>query len=165
MFQTLKVLEGPLAIHDDQAAIVRQEWLYQFPSIWPHTIKAQRPIVELFNRWTYRRWGFSPRAWHIGNVVLHAIACAVLFVLLRRLGLEHALWTVLAFAVHPVQAHSWAYVTGRSGILAAIFLFTAALVYLSSWPVAATIPVLLAVASREDSIVFLIWLPLLERFR
>lgn len=162
----MNFLRGPLAIHDDQAAIVNQEeTLYKRASWWQVLTKTQRPIVELLNTWTYRHFGFNPLAWHLENVILHFIAIGFLFLLLTRLGISQALWLTVAFAVHPIQAHSWAYVTGRSGILAAIFLFTAALVYLSRLPVLATIPALLAVASREDSVIFLLWLPVLEWFR
>lgn len=161
----LNFLRGPLAIHDDQAAIVRQEENYRRWSWRQVLTQTQRPMVELLNTWTYRRWGFSPPVWHMQNCMLHFIAIFILFGLLNRLGISHPLWLTAAFALHPLQTHSWAYVTGRSGILSAIFLFTAALVYLGKLPVLATIPALLAVAAREDSIIFLVWLPVLEWFR
>lgn len=159
----MSFLDGP-PIHDDHGFIIRNEEVFKFPS-WRDVLKSSRPLVTLLNRWTYQRFGFRPRPWHVENVIFHFIAIGLLFLLLKRMALAHPIWIATAFAVHPIQAHSWAYVTGRTGILAAIFLFLASLVYLSRWPVAATIPAVLALACREDSLIFLLWLPILEHFR
>lgn len=158
----LSFLDGP-PIHDDHGFLVRNEHVFQMPA-WA-SLRSGRPLVTLLNRWTYQRFAFRPRPWHIENVIFHAIAVFLLFFLMRRCSIPHPVWVAAAFGAHPIQAHSWAYVTGRTGILAAIFLFMASLVYLSPWPVAATIPAVLAVACREDSVIFLLWLPLLEHFR
>lgn len=154
---------GPLSIHDDHAAIIQNEFLYRSP--FRRCWGASRPLVEMVNWLNYRYCRFRPRPWHMLNVLLHVCATGMLWLLLARLGFAYSSWLSLAFFLHPVQVHSWAYVTGRSGILAAIFLFLASRVYLSAHPVLSVIPALAAMLSREDSMVFVLWLPILEWFR
>lgn len=68
------------------------------------------------------------RAYHVTNVVLHAIVCALLVLLFQACGFRAstALWAGLIFAVHPVFAEVVAWVPGRNDSLLAVWI-------LASW--------------------------------
>lgn len=80
-----------------------------------------RPV---FNAWliaNHRLFGLKPAGWHLSNVALHGLVVALLYGVLRRLGLE---WRIaaaicLVFAVHPVQVESVAWVSGSPNMLVA----------------------------------------------
>lgn len=75
-------------------------------------------------------WGRgSPFAFHLTNAAIHAANAALVFYLLRgwvRAALP-ALGGALAFAVHPVQTESVAWISGRTDSLAALGLLIATL--------------------------------------
>ncbi len=77
--------------------------------------------------------GFVP-AYHLSNILLHAAAAILLFRLLAFLlpaGPGAALGALL-FALHPVAVDSVAMPTNRSDLLAAVFLFPSALLWLKA---------------------------------
>ncbi|HRH69695.1 MAG TPA: tetratricopeptide repeat protein [Flavobacteriales bacterium] len=71
-------------------------------------------------------FGMEPWVHHLGNVLLFAVCCIVLFRFLRRFVLpDHpwAAWSVaLLFTVHPVHTEAIANIKGRDEILSLIFL-------------------------------------------
>jgi tetratricopeptide (TPR) repeat protein len=91
-----------------------------------------RPVTML-SLWLDRAAG-GGAAWpfHLTNVLLHALASALLFRLLRRLGIEArlALAAAALFAAHPVHVESVAFVSGRTDMLAANFVLGAVLLWL-----------------------------------
>ena len=91
-----------------------------------------RPVTMLSLALDRAVGGGAAWPFHLTNVLLHALASALLFRLLRRLGVEA--WLALAgaalFAVHPVHVESVAFVSGRTDLLAANFVFGAALLWL-----------------------------------
>jgi hypothetical protein len=161
-------LPGPVRLHDDQAAIVARRDMYSRPD-WQWVLHAQRPVFELVNRWNFRlaRKSYWPFAWHGVNLVIHGLATVSLLALLTRLHWSNPEWLAVAFAVHPVQSSSFAYVSGRSGMLAGLFIFLACIVYLwpFPWDLFSPLVFVLAIWSREDAILSLAWLPVLEWFR
>jgi len=69
-----------------------------------------------------RKWfGDRPLPFHAGNVVLHAVVCAGVCWLARRLGCGAAVATLVGvvFAVHPIHCEAVANVVGRAELLAA----------------------------------------------
>src|SRR5262249_51026751 len=80
--------------------------------------------------------GGRPFSYHLANVVLHAAATCLLYLLLRRLleGLprvtEIAFVAGLLFAVHPIHTEAVANVVGRSELLASWLLFSPSLLHL-----------------------------------
>ena len=166
LFVFLGAAPGPIRIHDDQASILACEELYRrgFKRwIWD----CRRPCYEFLNTLNYKLCGFWAPGWHLVNIGLHVLSVLVLYSLLQRLGCLYAFWLACAFAVHPIQTASVCYISGRSGILAGLFLFLGAWLYLGPlpWPFLSAVPFGLAYLSREDSLVALTWLPVLEWFR
>ncbi len=71
--------------------------------------------------------GEGPAGFHLGNVLLHAIASALAWFVALRLGVHYgtALAASLLFAVHPLRVEAVANVAGRAEILAALFVLAA----------------------------------------
>lgn len=75
---------------------------------------AQNPLVEAFH-------------FHLTNVALHLLNCALVFLLLRQFT-KTLVWPVLLtllFALHPVQVESIAWISQRMTLLAATFALLA----------------------------------------
>jgi len=94
---------------------------------------AWLPLRELSYAVDYAFWGLNPVGYHLTNVLLHAantVLCyGVLRWLLRRQGL--ALLGAAAFAVHPAQVESVAWVSGRRDVLYALFYLLAFLAFVA----------------------------------
>jgi tetratricopeptide (TPR) repeat protein len=84
--------------------------------------------VSLISMWVNDPVGRpSPFLYHLANVVLHIINSLLVFALFRLVcpeGLTAFLGGII-FAVHPVHAESVAWVSGRTDLLAALFIFLA----------------------------------------
>ncbi|MBN1517868.1 glycosyltransferase family 39 protein [Candidatus Sumerlaeota bacterium] len=75
-------------------------------------------------------WGFNAFAFHLINVLLHALNSILLWVVLRKMKLPGAWLAAVIFAVHPVHAESVAWVHERKDVLSATFYFSAFLLFL-----------------------------------
>ncbi|MEO5509971.1 MAG: hypothetical protein ABIS27_05020, partial [Longimicrobiales bacterium] len=74
-----------------------------------------------------------PGWFHFVNVVWNAAACILAFLLLAELfPIAPALGGALIFAVHPVHVEAVANIVGRAELMAAAFMFLAALIWLRS---------------------------------
>jgi protein O-mannosyl-transferase len=128
----------------------------------PNTLShVFRPLSFLTLAANWAISGGRPFSYHFCNVVLHAAATCLLYLLLRRLleGLpratEIAFVAGLLFAVHPIHTEAVANVVGRSELLAAGFLFGAWLLHLRSRPILALAGFALALLAKESAVVFL----------
>jgi len=93
-----------------------------------------RPLATASLALNHRLGGDDPRWYHLVNLLLHLLICALLLLLLRRLiprGML-ALAATLLFAAHPVHTEAVSAVAGRPHLLAALFLIAAWLVHLRS---------------------------------
>jgi protein O-mannosyl-transferase len=86
-------------------------------------------IASFAAEWTL--WGDTPSAYHAVNVVLHATASLLGFLLLLQfVAPVYAALGAAVFAVHPLHVEAVANVVGRSELLAAVFVLLACLLYL-----------------------------------
>lgn len=71
--------------------------------------------------------GEGPAGFHLGNVLLHAIASALAWFVARKIGVHYgtALAASLLFAVHPLRVEAVANVAGRAEVLAALLVLAA----------------------------------------
>ena len=83
-----------------------------------------RPVVNTTFAVEYALFGKGPGGYHLTNVLLHVgVSCGVVAVVSSLSG--SALAAVLAglvFAVHPVHAESVAWISGRTDLLACLFM-------------------------------------------
>lgn len=120
-----------------------------------------RPVVKASFRGTWAAAGGpNPRAFHAGNVALHAAAAASLSALLLALaGPAVALTGASLWAVHPMTVQAVQNVTARSDVAAALFVL-AALALHAAWVrrgggtllVAGAAAAALALGSKESAL-------------
>ncbi len=104
-------------------------------AIWSRTAHTHGwPNYPLFytSLWlNHRLWGLEPAAYHAANIALHVLNAVLVLAVLRRLGLGRvAAWLcAAAFALHPLQVESVAWVTERKNVLSGMFYLLALLLY------------------------------------
>lgn len=94
----------------------------------------------LFTYWLNAQIGQDPFSYHVVNLLIHAIASGLIFLIVRRLlewsNANPATRTLLAafaaavFLLHPVQTESVAYLAGRSESFSDMLAFAAFTVFL-----------------------------------
>lgn len=100
-------------------------------------VQYYRPLAALSFWLDHRARGMNPRGFHLTNVLLNGLVLVLLALLLlellRRDG-RYRRWPVLlgvlAFGVHPAHVESVAFISGRTDLLAAVFVLIAALLIL-----------------------------------
>ncbi len=95
-----------------------------------------RPIVSASYAIDYSIWGLNPYGFHLTNVIIHIIACLLLFKILSTLFWRYkyrnlfSLLSVLIFAVHPIHTEAVSWVSGRTDSLVTLFFFASFLFYI-----------------------------------
>jgi tetratricopeptide (TPR) repeat protein len=94
-----------------------------------------RPLINVTYWIDYKIWGMNPVGFRTTNLILHLLACLLLYELIMLLGgnREGAFWGALFFALHPVQTETVAMIVSRNNILVTLFLLTALYSYLLWW--------------------------------
>jgi Flp pilus assembly protein TadD len=89
------------------------------------------PLPILTYALEYRLVGLDPWLYHLDNVLLHVACVALVFALVRRLGLtpEAAVVAALFWGIHPMRVESVVWVTERKDVLYAVFFLSALVVY------------------------------------
>jgi len=120
-----------------------------------------RPLTFATFALNWRVGGARPLGFHLFNLILHAGATLLLYLLLAAL-LESlpavkdvAFAAALVFAVHPLHTEAVSSVVGRAELLAAGFVFAAWMLHLQDRQIPALICFVLALLSKESAVVFL----------
>ena len=141
-------LHGGL-VWDDPAHVTRPElrsWA-GLGRIWfdLHATQQYYPILHSAFWIEHRLWGDATLGYHLVNCLLHAAACCLLALVLRRLWQADPAGTprsqgavpagtewlaALIFAVHPVGVESVAWISEQKNTLSLVFYLLAAFVYL-----------------------------------
>ena len=152
------VLDDRFVVNDNplvhQLSGLWRAWITPY---WPpqHPAGQYRPLAIVTFTLDWMVSGGDPRWFHAMNVVWHAVASVLVWVLLRRLlSPAGALAGALLFAVHPVHVEAVSNVVGRAELMAATFA-VATLVAHSRRHWSAVPLFLLALASKESAIVTL----------
>src|SRR4051812_43603145 len=108
--QALKTFDG-----------LQRIWVGILPDARQYPIPQYYPMTATSFWIEHHLWGNAPLGYHLINVLLHATAAWVLWVILRKLAVPGA-WVIAAlWAVHPLQVESVAWITERKNVLSALF--------------------------------------------
>jgi len=142
----------PGFIHDDHR-IIEQNELIRSPRHIPQILtrgywtvdenavpNLYRPVTILSFAANYAVGGLRPAGYRIVNLLLHALAAALVLLLARRVlggvaagaAVDPALVAGLLFALHPIHTEALGLVVGRSEILAALGTLGAVLLFLDA---------------------------------
>lgn len=89
----------------------------------PQFLRGYRPVRFASYALDYALAGASPWMYHLSNVVYHAAASFLLFLIALRF-VKNGWWALLAgvlFALHPVHTEAVTYVSGRRDVLFTVF--------------------------------------------
>ncbi len=113
-----------------------------------------RPLVTASLALDARWAGAGFASYHATNVALHAAACVLVWLLLRRLDMGRAAaWiAAAAFAVHPALASAVAWIPGRNDSLLAVFCLGSWLAFVEGLPVAHFALFALALFTKETAV-------------
>jgi len=125
-------------VYDDGSQIVDNPWIWN-PGEWTNLLARPvwafadvnatnfyRPVQTLVHFTAARLSGHDPVAFHLLAVLMHALASATAFLMLRRItGPMRAFTAAALFAVHPIHAETVAWVSAGPDVNAAAFLFLA----------------------------------------
>lgn len=122
-------------IWDDNAHVTRPE-LRSFSGlyhIWFDVGATQQyyPLLHTAFWIEQKLWGEQAWAYHLVNVLEHAGAACLVYLILQRLQIPGALLAAMLFAVHPVQVESVAWIAEQKNTLSALFYLSAMLTYLN----------------------------------
>lgn len=95
-----------------------------------------RPVVSATYAIDFSNWKLDPYGFHLTNVIIHIIACLLLFKIFSTLFWRYkyrnlfSLLATLIFAVHPIHTEAVSWVSGRTDSLVTLFFFASFLCYL-----------------------------------
>jgi hypothetical protein len=110
-------------------------------------------------------WGEGPLGFHAMNILYHAGAAALLFLLARRLKVP-AVFAALLWALHPLRVESVAWITERRDVFCGLLTLGAALAYVEgeakpAWRRRALLLTALAMTAKVFAVVLpAVWLVL-----
>lgn len=96
--------------------------------LWSSSYRELRPLNALAFIVDGRLWGVEPMGYRLTNLAVHAISAALVGLIACRVSRRDAAAAVIAaglFALHPVNAHAVAWITGRVDLLSTAFLLAA----------------------------------------
>jgi hypothetical protein len=108
--------------------------LRSFVSTWGHGV-AYRPVMRVSFFSDLQAFGWNSWAWHLHNLVLHAVNVTLLWSLIRAAtSMPAPAFAVAAlFAVSPLGHENIAWISGRTHLLGVTFLLLSANMLLRSW--------------------------------
>jgi Tfp pilus assembly protein PilF len=122
-------------IWDDDAHLTENQFVIGqggLRSIWTSSAATYYPLVLTSFWFEHAIWGLNPFAFHVVNVLMHALCAILLRHVLLNLGLgAAAAWLGAVFwGLHPVQAESAAWVTELKNTQSGLFYLLALLLFL-----------------------------------
>ncbi len=132
---TRQIAENPL-IQDGSRigeALTSDVWSFRSNDDQPAS-NYWRPTFVVWLVVNYTLFGLNPFGWHVVNLLLHLIACGLVYGLLRQLGVGR--WITFAitllFAVHPVHVETVTWVSGSPDLLMTVPFLGAWWLFLSA---------------------------------
>jgi tetratricopeptide (TPR) repeat protein len=112
---------------DDTAYVANNPHVASAPEFWRIWTSSDSDVyypLTYSSYWLeYRLWGAVPAGYHASNVVLHGLNAVLVLCLVLALGtsLRSAALAAAAFAVHPLQVMTVAWIAERKNLLALSF--------------------------------------------
>ncbi len=97
----------------------------QNPHYYPLLLSVFRILLQIF--------GLDPVSFHAANLISHAAAVLLLWKLLQFLDLRMAWFAAAAWAVHPLNVQTVAWITEMKNTLSTAFFFAALLALARGW--------------------------------
>jgi hypothetical protein len=171
---------GGAFVYDDKRQILLNS-LIQDPDLYGKALKSDvwafkgdgtvaasnyyRPTFVAWLIVNFALFASGPLGWHIANVLLHLLVCALVFIFLRKLELSQGVsFTISAiFAVHPLHVESVAWISGSPDLLFSLFFLSSLLLAATlrdgkghEWRFAASVGLyVLALGSKEIALLCL----------
>ena len=114
-----------------------------------------RPTTYLSYMIDYNLWGGSPSGFHLTNVLLHAMASILLYLLMARLGISPAasLLGTLFFALTPANSEAVNFIAARNAMICGVFMLGALLAHLGGRTLLAVPLFVVAAFSKEFALI------------
>jgi tetratricopeptide (TPR) repeat protein len=109
--------------------ITRESVVWAFSS---HHFHMWHPLTSLSHLLDCELFGLNPTWHHLTNLLLHITSTLLLFGILKRMTAAFwpCLFVALAFAVHPLNVESVAWIAERKNVLSAFFWMLSIAVYI-----------------------------------
>jgi len=149
------IVYAPLAtgdfVFDDQTLIRDNSYITQLQSLSSYLSQEDgivdeqdkgllhtgyyRPLVNVTYFLDYKLWGMKAYGFRITNLLLHLLACFLLYELLFMLigSRPEIFWAILLFAVHPLHTETVSIIVSRNNILVTIFIIASFYAYIVWW--------------------------------
>jgi len=94
-----------------------------------------RPLINVTYFMDYKIWGMKAYGFRMTNLLLHLVACFLLYELLLQFTDRRweVFWAVLLYAVHPIHTETVSIIVSRNNILVTIFILASFYAYLLWW--------------------------------
>ncbi|MCP5108164.1 MAG: hypothetical protein GY950_32555 [bacterium] len=91
-----------------------------------------RPLTMFTFYMDYKIWGLNPGGFHFFNILVNALNGVLVFLVFYFLSGKtvYSFFISLFFSVHPSHVEAVSWVSGRTDLLAAFFLFSAVLLFI-----------------------------------
>ena len=154
-------------VFDDTIVVVGNPFINEnldgFWKIFTNPYFAYQPRPGLYRPLTIASYslnvftfGFSPVSFHVVNILLHALASFLIFILFYRLGGKIIAFAGFAFFLFlPIHVEAVTSIVGRAEILSLLFIVTAMLLVIQKKYVLASGAFFLGLLSKEMAIAFL----------
>ncbi len=129
-------------VYDDASQVVGNPWIWNvryLPNLLTKAVWSfkgdqpsnyYRPVQMLLYFLVARVGGKHPLGFHLASVLVHALATAAAYLLLRRVTDEdRAACAALLFAVHPAHVESVAWIAGSTDLNCGLLVFVALAVW------------------------------------
>ena len=140
--------------------------------IYGYAADELRPLIALSYQVDYWLGGINPLAYHLDNLVFHALNSALVFTMARyllRLDVVPAAFAGVLFAVMPVHVEAVGWISGRADLIPAFFYLSTALSYAAwrrtggrRWYVLSLCTFFLALFSKQSAITMVATLVLFD---
>lgn len=122
-----------------------------------------RPLSLFTFYLDYRIWGLNPLGYHFTNILLNSLNALLLFLFFYYISKKvfPAFFISLFFSIHPVHVEAVSWISGRTDLLAAFFIFSAILMFLlflknerKTFYLFSVISFILALLAKENAVLF-----------